>query len=133
MTNPSDIFTNQTLRNNLKIAKTTAQRYLNNWLDTSIIKKIHDKETQTYNYQIINVKAYQELEHEIENVLNKIITTIENRTTEPLPNHQEIKPPKATPTKKKTLANRVLKKYLIPTIEIFMVQNYTSQNSQILF
>lgn len=103
--NQSEIFTNQTLRKNLKIAKTTAQRYLNNWLDTSVVKKLHDKETQTYNYQITNSKEYQNLEQEIETVLNKVIVSIENRTTEPLPNHQETKPPKTKATKQKAQAN----------------------------
>ena len=103
--NQSEIFTNQTVRKNLKIAKTTAQRYLNNWLDTSVVKKLHDNETQTYSCQITNSKEYQNLEQEIETVLNKVIVSIENRTTEPLPNHQEIKPPKAKATKQKAQAN----------------------------
>lgn len=103
--NQSEIFTNQVLRKNLKIAKTTAQRYLNNWLDTSVVKKIHDKETQTYSYQVTNSKEYQNLEQEIETVLNKVIASIENRTTEPLPNHKAIKPLKPKPTKEKAQPN----------------------------
>jgi predicted transcriptional regulator len=104
--NNNENFTNQILRKNLKVAKTTAQRYLNNWLDMGIIKKLHDKETQTYSYQIINGKEYQNLEKEIETVLNRVIASIENRTTEPLPNHQEIKPPKTKTAKEKTPPNR---------------------------
>jgi predicted transcriptional regulator len=83
------------------VAKTTAQRYLNNWLDIGVIKKLRDKETQTYYYQITNSKEYQNLEKEIDTILNKVITTIENRTTEPLPNHSTIKPVKTKATKEK--------------------------------
>lgn len=94
-------FTNSEVRTLLKVAKTTAQRYLNNWLDIGVIKKLRDKETQTYYYQITNSKEYQNLEKEIDIILNKVITTIENRTTEPLPNHSTIKPVKTKATKEK--------------------------------
>lgn len=103
--NQSETFTNQTLRKNLKIAKTTAQRYLNNWIDTGVVKKLHDKETQTYSYQITDSKEYQNLEQEIETVLNRVITTIESRTTEPQPNHTIIKPLKTKATKQKAEPN----------------------------
>lgn len=95
-----ETFTNQALRSSLKIAKTTAQRYINNWLDAGIIKKLHDKETQTYHYQILNEKEYQNLEKEIDTILNKVITAISNRTTEPPTNHPKkraVKPKKVEP------------------------------------
>ena len=96
--NKSEVFTNAQLRNSLRIAKTTAQRYLNNWIDVGVITKIHNKETQTFTYQLTNDKDYKNLEKEIDNVLNKVIATITQkeqnnqkiiieRTTEPQPNH----------------------------------------------
>src|SRR5690606_5921567 len=87
--NKQEPFTNQQLRHHLRISKTTAQRYLNGWMDEGIIIKLHNKETQTYHYQIINEKEYQQLENKIDNVLNEVIKKIENRNTEPQPNQQQ--------------------------------------------
>lgn len=85
----SEPFTNQQLRNHLRISKTTAQRYLNGWMDEGIILKLHDKESQTYHYQIINEKEYQQLENKIDNVLNEVLKKMENRNTEPQPNQKQ--------------------------------------------
>jgi predicted transcriptional regulator len=99
--NKSETFTNIRLRTSLKIAKTTAQRYLDTWLEVGIISKIQDKEAQTYYYQISNENEYQNLEKEIDRILNKIIETISNRTTEPQPTQGIIKPVKPKATKEK--------------------------------
>lgn len=87
--NKQEPFTNQQLRNHLRISKTTAQRYLNQWMEEGIIIKLHDKESQTYHYQIINEKEYQQLENKIDNVLNEVVKKIENRSTEPQPNQPQ--------------------------------------------
>lgn len=84
-----ELITNELIRSKLRVAKTTAQRYLNNWSDVGIITKIHNKEEQRYYYQITETKNYQQLEQEINNILNQVITKIENRTTEPQPNRSE--------------------------------------------
>ncbi len=80
--NKADVFTNQTLRNNLKIAKSTAQYYLNNWMDVGVIKKIHNKEEQRYYYQLINELEYQQLENKINTILEQSLQNIINRTSE---------------------------------------------------
>ena len=99
--NKGETFTNIRLRTTLKIAKTTAQRYLDTWLEVGIISKIQDKEAQTYYYQISNENEYQNLEKEIDRILNKIIETISNRPTDPLSTHNTIKSVKPNTTKKK--------------------------------
>jgi predicted transcriptional regulator len=99
--NKGETFTNSRLRTTLKIAKTTAQRYLDTWLEVGIISKIKDKEAQTYYYQISNENEYQNLEAAIDRILNKIIETISNRTTEPPPTQDPIKPVKPKATKEK--------------------------------
>jgi predicted transcriptional regulator len=71
-------FTNLQVRNLLRVSKTTAQRYLNQWQEASIITKIKDKKTQTYHYKIINTKDYKQLEKEIDTILNQALTKIEN-------------------------------------------------------
>lgn len=72
-------FTNLEVRNILRISKTTAQRYLNQWLDANIITKIKNKEKQTYHYKITNTKDYQQLEKEIDTILNQALTKIKQQ------------------------------------------------------
>ncbi len=96
--NPQEPFTNQQLRSHLRISKSTAQRYLYQWMDEGIIKKLHNKETQTHHYQIIDEKEYQNLENKIDTTLNQIIKTLENRPTEPVPNQKPTKPVKSKKT-----------------------------------
>lgn len=80
--NKKEYFTNVELRNQLRIAKSTAQYHLNIWLDVGVITKIHNKETQTYSYQFINEKDYQSLENKIDSILKNVIETIENPSNE---------------------------------------------------
>ncbi|WP_019977078.1 hypothetical protein [Empedobacter brevis] len=80
--NKTQTITNQDVRNQLKIAKSTAQYYLNQWVDVGLIKKIHNKEEQTYYYQIVNEKEYQQLEDKINTILDQSLQNIINRTSE---------------------------------------------------
>ena len=80
--NKTQTITNQAVRNHLKIAKSTAQYYLNQWMDTGVIKKVHNKEEQTYYYQIVNETEYQQLENKINTLLEQSLEKIINRTTE---------------------------------------------------
>ncbi len=84
-----ELITNELIRSKLRVAKTTAQRYLNNWSDVGVITKIHNKEEQRYYYQITETKNYQQLEQEINTILNQVITKIGNRATEPQPNQSK--------------------------------------------
>lgn len=86
--NKKEQFTNAHIRNHLRVSKTTAQRYLNSWLDVGLIQKIQDKKKQTYYYKIVDEKEYKNLENEINNILNKVVEKLKERTTEPVPNHK---------------------------------------------
>lgn len=99
--NKTELFTNSQVRSTLKIAKSTAQYHLNTWLDAGIVKKIHDKESQTYSYQFINDKEYKNLENKIDNVLKSIVVNIESRASEQDRTKTQIRSVKATTTKKK--------------------------------
>lgn len=103
--NKTELFTNAQLRNTLRIAKSTAQYHLNAWLDVGIICKVHDRETQTYSYQFINEKEYKTLEKKIDEVLNRIITNIESRTSEPNRTKTQIRSVKVNTTKEKVQPN----------------------------
>lgn len=80
--NKTQTITNQAVRNHLKIAKSTAQYYLNQWMDAGVIKKVHNKEEQTYYYQIVNETEYQQLENKINALLEQSLEKIINRTIE---------------------------------------------------
>lgn len=80
--NLGELFTNTKLRHQLKVTKTTAQRYLNQWQEVGLIKKIQNKETQTYYYQLIDENEYQNLENNINEILENALLQIENRNTE---------------------------------------------------
>lgn len=99
--NKSELFTNQTVRKTLKIAKSTAQYHLNTWLDAGLITKIHDKENQTYNYRLVNEKEYKTLENKIDTILKTVVTNIENRASEQDRTKTQISSVKPKATKEK--------------------------------
>lgn len=80
--NLGQTFTNLQLRYNLKVTKTTAQRYLNQWQEVGLIKKMQNKETQTYYYQLIDENEYKNLEMSINEILENALLQISKRNTE---------------------------------------------------
>lgn len=103
--NKSELFTNAQVRATLRIAKSTAQYHLNTWLDVGIIKKIHDKEAQTYSYQFTSEKEYKTLENKIDTILKTVITNIENSTNGQDRAKTQISSVKPKATKGKAKAN----------------------------
>ena len=101
----SEVFTNQTLRNHLKIAKSTAQYHLNKWIDAGVIKKTHNKEEQKYYYKIINKLEYQQLENKINTILEQSLQNITSRTSEQSRTKSNISSVKPNVEKKKPLPN----------------------------
>lgn len=79
---PTETFTNGKLRTVLNVTKTSAQRYLNQWMDAAVAKKIHNKEEQRYYYCLINEQEYQQLENKINTILEQSLGNIINRHTE---------------------------------------------------
>lgn len=80
--NLGQTFTNLQLRYTLKVTKTTAQRYLNQWQEIGLIKKMQNKETQTYYYQLIDENEYKNLETSINEILENALSEIAERNTE---------------------------------------------------
>lgn len=106
-------FTNLQLRYALKVTKTTAQRYLNQWQEIGLIKKMQNKETQTYYYQLIDENEYRNLEASINEVMENALLQIGNRNTETYrntaidvsgkaPTEKQTQQPKQRNTKKNT-------------------------------
>lgn len=103
--NKTETFTNAQLRTTLRIAKSTAQYHLNTWLDAGLITKIHDKETQTYNYRLVSEKEYKALENKIDTLLKTVITNIENRARDQDRTKTQIRSVKPKATKGKLQPN----------------------------
>lgn len=87
--NLGELFTNGKLRYSLKVTKTTAQRYLNQWQEVGLIKKIQNKETQTYYYQLIDENEYQNLENKINEILENALLQIDTINRQPTTDNQE--------------------------------------------
>ncbi|WP_304343586.1 hypothetical protein [Chryseobacterium koreense] len=86
--NLGELFTNGKLRYSLKVTKTTAQRYLNQWQEIGLIKKMQNKETQTYYYQLIDENEYQNLENKINEILEKALIEIKSINQQPSTDNQ---------------------------------------------
>lgn len=87
--NLGQTFTNLQLRYALKVTKTTAQRYLNQWQEVGLIKKMQNKETQTYYYQLIDENEYQNLENKIGEILENALLQIDSINGQPSTGNQE--------------------------------------------
>lgn len=87
--NLGELFTNGKLRYSLKVTKTTAQRYLNQWQEVGLIKKIQNKETQTYYYQLIDENEYQNLENKINEILKNALLQIDTINRQSKTDNQE--------------------------------------------
>lgn len=87
--NKNPIFTNLQLRYALKVTKTTAQRYLNQWQEVGLIKKMQNKETQTYYYQLLDENEYQNLENKISEILESALRQIDLINGQPSTGNQE--------------------------------------------
>ncbi|KIX19620.1 hypothetical protein SY27_17985, partial [Flavobacterium sp. 316] len=103
--NKTETFTNAQLRTTLRIAKSTAQYHLNTWLDAGLITKIHDKESQTYNYRLVSEKEYKALENKIDTLLKTVVTNIENRARDQDRTKTQIRSVKPKATKGKLQPN----------------------------
>jgi predicted transcriptional regulator len=75
-------FTNPMIRRWFRLPKSTVQRRIQTWLDADLIRKINDKKTKTYWYEIANKSEYNVLEEAIHQALTESIDKI-NRPIEP--------------------------------------------------
>lgn len=75
-------FTNPLIRKWFRLPKTTVQRRLQAWLDADLIRKINNKKTKTYGYEIANKSEYNVLQEAIQEALARSISQI-NRPTDP--------------------------------------------------
>ena len=70
-------FTNAEIRRNLKIKETTLRRYHNILQSEYLIRKVHNPETRSYTFRIIDENEYKQLKQQINNGLDKCVEQIE--------------------------------------------------------
>ncbi|MBF6652477.1 hypothetical protein C3B47_06200 [Flavobacterium columnare] len=82
-------FTNSEIRRNLRVKETTLRRYNNQLLLENYIKKVQNKTTKSYAYEITNPEEYQDLKILIDNALQECIAQI-HLANEPTTNHSKV-------------------------------------------
>jgi hypothetical protein len=87
-------FTNTSARNQFRIPVSTVKRYHGALLQAGYIKRITDKQTKAYHYEIVSYEEYQELQNSIRTVLDEIT----HRLTGLAPAHKRNEPKKKMKT-----------------------------------
>ena len=82
-------FTNSEIRRNLRVKETTLRRYNNQLLLENYIKKVQNKTTKSYAYEITNPDEYKDLKAMIDKALQDCIEQIQLATT-PTTNHTKV-------------------------------------------
>ncbi|MFK7033382.1 hypothetical protein [Flavobacterium oreochromis] len=88
-------FTNSEIRRNLRVKETTLRRYNNQLLLENYIKKVQNKTTKAYAYEITNPEEYQDLKQLINNALNDCLHRLDAATT-PTTNQTKVARTKST-------------------------------------
>src|SRR6185437_9646129 len=65
-------FTNTSIRTQFRIPISTVKRYHRTLLQAGYIKRITDKKTKAYHYEIVSYEEYRQLQQSIYNVLDEI-------------------------------------------------------------
>jgi hypothetical protein len=74
-------FTNTSMRNQLRIALSTIKRYHLSLLQAGYIKKIENKQTKAYHYEVISYEEYQQLQNNIITVLDEVTQRLNGSPT----------------------------------------------------
>lgn len=88
-------FTNSEIRRNLRIKETTLRRYNTVLLQENYIKRIPNKKTKSFVYEIINYNEYRELKTVIDSALQRCMSTIQSAIT-PVVRHTKVAKSKNT-------------------------------------
>ncbi|AWM14179.1 hypothetical protein DI487_10225 [Flavobacterium sediminis] len=88
-------FTNSEIRRNLRVKETTLRRYNNQLLLENYIKKVQNKTTKSYAYEITNPDEYQDLKAMIDKALQDCMVQIQ-LANEPTTNHSKVARSKPT-------------------------------------
>jgi predicted transcriptional regulator len=78
-------FTNTSMRNQLRIALSTVKRYHLSLLQAGYIKKVENKQTKAYHYEVVSYEEYRQLQNNIITVLDEVT----ERLKSPIPAHKQ--------------------------------------------
>lgn len=73
-------FTNTSIRNQLRIALSTVKRYHLALLQAGYIKKVENKQTKAYHYEVVSYEEYRQLQNNIITVLDEVTQRLKSPT-----------------------------------------------------
>ena len=76
-----EVFTNQQIRKELRIAESTLRRYHHLLLQEGYIKRRKDINGNSFSYEIVDVDEYKNLEEQINNSLDECLKIIQEKTS----------------------------------------------------
>jgi hypothetical protein len=82
-------FTNTSMRNQLRIALSTIKRYHLSLLQAGYIKKVENKQTKAYHYEVVSYEEYRQLQNNIITVLDEVTERLNG--SQPAHNNNEPK------------------------------------------
>jgi hypothetical protein len=82
-------FTNASMRNQLRIALSTIKRYHLSLLQAGYIKKVENKQTKAYHYEVVSYEEYRQLQNNIITVLDEVTERLNG--SQPAHNNNEPK------------------------------------------
>lgn len=74
-------FTNLSMRNQLRIAHSTIKRYHGSLLAAGYVKKITNRQTKAWHYEVISYEEYQQLQRNIVTVLDEVTERLKSPTS----------------------------------------------------
>jgi predicted transcriptional regulator len=92
--NKQSSFTNTSIRNQLRIAISSVKRYHTALLSAGLIRKIENRNTKAYHYEIISKEEYTKLQNSISTALDEALQKIKQQPKSPTSAHKENEPRK---------------------------------------
>lgn len=74
--NNQTTFTNTEVRRNLRVKETTLRRYNKQLLEEGYIRRIKNKKTKSFCFEVINIDEYTNLKTQIDNALNTCVSRL---------------------------------------------------------
>jgi len=101
---PNTDFTNKEIREKFRVAGTTLRRYHNELKECGYLTVKSGKAATGYTYEIVSYEEYKNLQANIDNVLDNVLTELKRAITPPVSQQQNGSPKKLRTTKKTTVS-----------------------------
>ncbi len=92
--NKQSSFTNTSIRNQLRIPISSVKRYHTALLSAGLIRRIENRNTTAYHFEIISKQEYMQLQSSISTALDEALQKIKGQPNSPTPAHKQNEPRK---------------------------------------